>query len=255
MKLAVDWRSERLGRTLKVVRWGHFGQPVLLFPTAGGDAEELERFHVVGALEELIGAGRIKVYSCDSVAGRAWLEEEGDVRHRAWLQSRFHEFIAYELVPAIGEDCNTPGIEVIAAGSSIGAFNAVAVTCRYPHLFKAALGVSGTYDLTRFLDGASAPAEYYFSSPVDFVPGLTGPELHRLRTRFIMLATGQGRAENAGESWRMAEVLGRAGVPNRVDAWGAEWHHDWPTWRRMFPHYLDELTKTVDAPAATRARE
>ena len=25
---------------------GHFGQPVLLFPTAGGDAEEIERFHI-----------------------------------------------------------------------------------------------------------------------------------------------------------------------------------------------------------------
>jgi esterase/lipase superfamily enzyme len=250
MKLALDWYSQRLGRTLKVVRWGHYGVPVLLFPTAGGDAEEIERFHVIDALGELIGAGRIKVYSCDSVAGRAWVEEEGDVAHRARVQSRFHEFVAFELVPAIGEDCRTPGIEVIAAGASIGAFNAVAVTSRYPCLFRAALGLSGTYDLARFLGGAPAPGDYYFSSPLDFVPGLGGAPLERLRTRFVLLATGQGRAENAGESWRMADVLGRAGVPNRVDAWGAEWHHDWPTWRRMFPQYLDELSR---APAGQPA--
>ena len=39
-----------------------------------------------------------------------------------------------------------------------------------------------------------------------------------------------------------AHVLGSRGVPNRVDPWGPEWHHDWPTWRRMLPQYLDELT-------------
>jgi len=249
VKRVLDWHSSRIHRTLQVVRWGHFGQPVLLFPTAGGDAEEIERFHVIDALSDLIGAGRIKVYSCDSVAGQAWVEQEGDVRHRAWVQSAFHDFVAHELVPAIGEDCNAPGIPVVAAGASIGAFNAVAVTCRYPHLFKAAVGLSGTYDLTRFLAGEPAPGDYYFSSPLDFVPGLQGAPLDRLRERFILLATGQGRAENAGESWRMADVLGKAGVPNRVDLWGDEWHHDWPTWRRMFPQYLDELSRTAQ-PAA-----
>ena len=47
-------------------------------------------------------------------------------------------------------------------------------------VFKAALGLSGTYDLTRFLDGAAAPADYYFSSPGDFLPGLTGTPLEAL---------------------------------------------------------------------------
>ena len=31
------------------------------------------------------------------------------------------------------------------------------------------------------------------------------------------------------------------GVPNRVDPWGEEYDHDWPTWRAMLPHYLAEL--------------
>jgi hypothetical protein len=35
--------------------------------------------------------------------------------------------------------------------------------------------------------------------------------------------------------------LGAKGVPNRVDEWGTEWDHDWPTWRRMMPQYLGEL--------------
>jgi esterase/lipase superfamily enzyme len=30
-------------------------------------------------------------------------------------------------------------------------------------------------------------------------------------------------------------------VPNRVDPWGPEYDHDWPTWRAMLPLYLDDL--------------
>ena len=41
----------------------------------------------------------------------------------------------------------------------------------------------------------------------------------------------------------MAGVLGSKGVPNRVDPWGPEHDHDWPTWRQMLPIYLDDLTR------------
>ncbi len=53
-KTVARWRSERLGREVTLVRWGHFGQPVLLFPTAGGDAEEVERMWLIKALRPLI---------------------------------------------------------------------------------------------------------------------------------------------------------------------------------------------------------
>jgi esterase/lipase superfamily enzyme len=39
----------------------------------------------------------------------------------------------------------------------------------------------------------------------------------------------------------MADALGRKGVPNRVDDWGEEWPHEWHTWHRMLPQYLDEV--------------
>ncbi len=245
MKLATGWHSERLGQRVSVVRWGHRGAPVLLFPTAGGDAEEVERMHVIDALGDLLAAGRIKVYSVDSVAGRTWVGGEGSDGHRAWVQSQFHEFVRHEVVPAIRLDCRTPDIGVLAAGASIGAFNAVAVLCRYPDVFTHAVGLSGTYDLTRFL-GSGVPGDFYFSSPLHFLPGLEGPALEQLRRRFVLLASGQGRAENIGESWRMAHVLGGKGVPNRVDPWGPEWHHDWPTWRRMLPLYLAECTAPAE---------
>ena len=50
MKTVDRWYSDRLEQEITVARWGHFGTPVLVFPTAGGDAEEIERHKLVGRL-------------------------------------------------------------------------------------------------------------------------------------------------------------------------------------------------------------
>ena len=242
-KVVARWKSERLDREIALVRWGSFGQPVLLFPTAGGDAEEIERFLMIKVLAPLLDAGRIKIYSCDSAAGRALLAREGNARHQMWLQNQFHQYVRHEVVPAIRADCESPEIEIWAAGASIGAFHSIAAVCRFPDVFSRALAMSGTYDLRRFYDATDFTDDFWVSSPVHFVPTLSGLHLDVLRTRFILIASGEGRAEDIGESWRMANVLGKQGIPNRVDPWGAQWHHDWETWREMLPKYLDEWTR------------
>ena len=222
------------------MRWGSFGTPVLLFPTAGGDAEEVERFHLVGVLAPLIESGRIKVYSIDSIAGRAWISKQHSAEFCSYLQNMFDALVYKEIVPAIRHDCESPDIEIITAGASIGAFNAVATVCRHPDVFRLAIAMSGTYDLSKYLEGRFIQ-DFYFSSPLHFLPGLEGPRLEQLRKRLILLPSGQGDFEDIGESWRMGSVLGAKGVPNRVDPWGTEWRHDWVTWREMLPKYLSEF--------------
>jgi esterase/lipase superfamily enzyme len=234
-----EWHSPRLNMAVKLVRWGYFGTPVMLFPTAGGDAEEVERFNLIGALRPLIDAGRIKVYSMDSIAGQAWTSGQHSGEYCSRVQNMFDAFIYNEAVPMIRTDCNDGSAEIIATGASIGAFNAVASVCRHPDAFRLAIAMSGTFDLSRYLEGRSNQ-DFYFSSPLHFLPGLEGPALDALRSRMIILATGEGRWEDIGESWRMANVLGAKGVPNRVDSWGQSYDHNWITWREMLPKYLAE---------------
>lgn len=242
MKLTTRWFSQRLNTEVLVARWGHFGQPVLLFPTAGGDAEECERFLMIKVLMPLIEAGRIKVFTCDSVAGRIWTDGESSGAFRARIQNAFDSFVIDELVPAMRMDCRNPDIEVITAGASIGAFNAFAAICRHPDVFKAAICMSGTYDLSRWMTNQHT-LDFHYSSPLHFLPGLSdGPHLAKLRERFVLLASGEGRWEAPAESWRVANMLGSKGVPNRVDLWGKDHDHDWPTWREMLPHYLDKMS-------------
>ena len=239
MKVTERWHSQRMGRDISLVRWGHYGVPVLLFPTAGGDAEEVERHHLVGTLAPMIEAGRVKLYSCDSAAGQALQRNEGSPEHRMWLFNQYHQAIAEEVVPAIHADSSGPQ-PVVVAGSSIGAFNALAVLCRWPQLFNAAVCMSGTYGVEKFIGGPITD-DWYFSSPLHFLPGLGGPALDLLRQRYVVLASGSGRWEDVGEAWSVAHLLGDKGIPNRVDDWGAGYDHEWPTWGEMLPLYLDDL--------------
>jgi esterase/lipase superfamily enzyme len=236
-----SWNTQRLPEAARVVRWGHFGTPVLLFSTAGGDYEEVERFHLVRVLGDLIDAGRIKVYSVDSIAGKTWLQGTHSPEYCSRVQNLFDAYIYNEVVALIREDCASNEIEVVVAGASIGAFNAVASICRHPDVFKLAVAMSGTFDLSKYLDG-KINQDFYFSSPLHYLPGLEdGPQLQQLRKRFIVIPTGEGDWEDPSESWRIAHVLGAKGVPNRVDLWGRERHHNWVTWREMLPKYLGEL--------------
>jgi esterase/lipase superfamily enzyme len=158
-----------------------------------------------------------------------------------WLLNQFHECVRWEVVPAIHADLGGQAIDVITSGPSIGAFNAVAVLCRYPDVFSAAIGMSGSYRIEQFY-GQTWSQDLYYSAPLQFLPGLGGPQLDRLRQRNVILASGDGEWENVGSSWQMAAVLGDKGIPNRVDNWGPQWAHNWRTWRQMLPQYLRELT-------------
>ena len=90
----------------------------------------------------LTDTGRVKLYSVDSVNGRAMVAREGDAGRQAWIHRQFFEFVRHELVPAVRADCFSDDVELLAAGASIGAFNAVGCVCLHPDLFRAAIGMS-----------------------------------------------------------------------------------------------------------------
>jgi esterase/lipase superfamily enzyme len=102
--------------------------------------------------------------------------------------------------------------------------------------------MSGTFDLSRWVSGYR-DQHFYYNHPLDFVPNLPeSPQLDTLRTRSrFLLAVGRGRWDNPPNSLRMAEVLRSKGIFCRVELWGPDADHDWPTWRTMLPLFLDRL--------------
>jgi esterase/lipase superfamily enzyme len=219
-----------------MARWGHFGTPVVIFPTAGGDFEEIERFQLIAALGELIDGGRIKVYSIDGVAVRAWLSAATSRQDCARLQVRYDSFVYEEVLQRIREDCHDDRIEPILAGASLGAFAAISGICRHPDSFRAAIGLSGVYDLADKCSGEDSAA---FSALTCLVTA-KGPRLENLRRRAIILGCGEGDYETPAESRRLADACASKQIPCRLSLWGPARGHTWSAWREMLPAVLAE---------------
>jgi esterase/lipase superfamily enzyme len=215
-KQAWTWTTPHFSEPARMARWGHYGTPVLIFPTAGGDFEEIERFHLVGALSEPIERGQIKVYSIDGLCVRAWLAGK-DI-------SAYDSFLYGDVLQRIREDCQNPRIEPVLAGASRGAAMAIGGLCRHPDAFRAAIGVSGVYDF----------------APLASVAAVAGQQLERLRHRSIVLGCGTGDYENPADSQRLSQALEAKGIPCRLSLWDPTRDHTWSTWREMFPRLLAE---------------
>jgi esterase/lipase superfamily enzyme len=236
------WRSPRLGLHMPVVTYGYAGTPILLFPTAAADFLENERFFLVKAIEASLFAGRIRLFSIDSINAHAWMDGKLPVREQARRQALYSSYIEEELVPYIRTVTRDGGARAITTGASFGAFHAANAFFRRPDLFGGTIAMSGFYDLSpSYLEGYSDD-NVYFNNPIWYLPGMQGAMLERLqRDSRIVIVTGQGPYEAPDASRALSEVLHQKGVPHWLDLWGHDVRHDWPAWRQMLPYHLGKM--------------
>jgi esterase/lipase superfamily enzyme len=232
------WHSPRLHRHMEIAVYGHYGFPLLLFPTAAADYLEYERFLMIDVIAPYIDAGKVKVFSINSINREAWLNRGAPVKYMGERQAQYNGYITEEVIPYIWN--NMQGRHgVITCGASLGAFHAANQLFRRPDLFAGMIAMSGSYDIRGYYQGDYYDDNVYFNNPVDYVPNLEGEQLNALRHKeHIHLVTGQGNYENPDASRRLAGILSAKGIPYELDIWGYDMPHDWPTWRRMLPHYL-----------------
>ncbi|MCB1042343.1 MAG: hypothetical protein KDC35_05375 [Acidobacteria bacterium] len=215
---------------------------MLLFPTAGGDAGEVARFHLITALEPLISAGRIKVYSVDNVPGQALLFEDHQPTVLAHFFHQYAAFVHDVVLPIITHDCDQ--IPVITAGASLGAFHAMALACRYPNKVRAAICMSPTFELARLLNG-HRDENLYLASPLYFLGAAPETQVAQIRQQKLIMAFGSGPYENPRRAWQLSDVMRHRNIPCHLHHWGPTIGHDWSSWRMMLPHYLNQLTEVV----------
>ncbi len=236
-KQAWTWTTQLLSpEPARMARWGHFGTPVLIFPTAGGDFEEIERFNLIAALDPLITQGRIKAYSIDGIAVRAWLSATRSPWECGQLQARYDSYVYGEILQRIREDCHDARIEPIVVGASVGAAIAIHTVCRHPDSFRSVISMSGLFDVPIGCGRDGTPV-----SLLQSISSLDPAHLEQLRQRQVLLGCGEGDYESPGDSERLSEALGSRGVPCRLRLWGTERDHAWSTWREMLPPMLSEL--------------
>jgi esterase/lipase superfamily enzyme len=235
------WHSPRLGVEMGVVVYGHWGPPLLGFPTSAGDEWELEGQGMVGALADFIDGGRVKLFTVNSINGQSFYNKGAHPFHRSYVQAVFDSYLREEVVPFIWNSCQSQGIGISTMGSSFGAYHAANSLFKHPDVIKRCFAMSGVYDLRSFMDGMYDD-NFYFNNPVDYLANVSDPwVLGNLASCDIHLTTGTGEWEKPEPTYRLSEILNRRGIRHSVDNWGPQGGHDWPYWKHQMREYISRL--------------
>ncbi len=237
------WFSPHLHKEMEIVTYGHYGRPLLLFPTAAADYLEYDRFLLIDAIAPAIESGKFKVFSINSINSEAWLNRKTHPKYMGIRQQQYNDYVCREVVPYIWNSCNSK-IPIITSGASLGAYHAANQLFRRPDIFGGLIAMSGAYDLRSYFEGYGYSDEnIYFNNIAEYLPGLNDDFfLPLLRaTPNIHILSGSGNYEKPDASRWLSRVLSLKGVPHNLDIWGPDMPHDWPTWRSMLPFYLENV--------------
>jgi esterase/lipase superfamily enzyme len=232
------WYSDRVRRDMTIIVLGHWGPPMIMFPTSGGDEGEYERMSLIGAIAGYIDAGRVKAFCVNTNHYDSFANRGAHPFHRSWMQRMYDEYIRQEVIPFVRHHCQSWDIGVWTMGASLGAYHAANTLFKYPDVVKRCYALSGVYDMKSFMDGMYDD-NFYFNNPVDYLSNASDPWLyHHLASCDIHIATGSGPWERSDESYRLSRILASRGIRHHLDDWGPMGGHDWPYWKHQMWEYL-----------------
>lgn len=228
------WYTPYLSRDMEMLIFGHYGYPVILFPTSQGRYYENKDFHMIESVEWFIETGKIKIYCPDSIDGMSWYNKSIHPADRVNTHMGYERFIINEVFEMAMHDCRTSNVAV--AGASFGGYHALNLALKYPDKIGYMFSMSGAFNMSSFLDGYY-DENCYFSNPQDYLQNLSDPwYIDNLKWMEIILGAGEWDF-CLEENKRISGLLWNKGVGNRFEEW--RWaKHDWPIWRNRFPYYL-----------------
>lgn len=237
-KFTTSWYSHRLQKEMPVAVYGNYGFALLLVPTAAADFLEYERFQLIDSLQPFIDAGKVKVFSINSINNESWMNNHMDPRHKIIRHQQFNDYVYNEVIPFVKTHTShdTP---VFISGASFGALHSMNLFLKRPDLINGVIAMSGVYDLTEYTKGYY-DEDVYYNSPQHFMPNLNDHNILEQirRSHHIHIFSGSGSYEAPDAARSFAGILYGKGINYELDVWGNEWPHDWNTWRQVLPHYL-----------------
>ena len=240
---ATDLWSAALGAAGTVIRYGHWGRPVLVFPSERGRAADFENNGMVGAVEGLIDAGRLKLYCVDSYDAASWSNTDIPLEERARRHGRYESWIVGDVVPWIYQDCGgqserghprlQPGRLPRGqlrpqAGRPVPAGDVLLRQLRPRR--RGTAGASGATRRTSTTRWTTWPTWPAITS--------TGCAASSACCWSAARASGRtppGRCRAPGVSPRCSR---QKGIRHELDLWGHDVPHDWPSWRAQLAHHM-----------------
>lgn len=229
------WFSRALGRDMELLIFGHAGPPMIVFPSSMGSFFEYEDRGMVAAVADKLEHGALQLFCVSSVDVESWYNRDVHPRDRVRRHLQYEDYVLNDMVPLVGH--LNPHAAIGVTGCGFGAYHAMALALRQPYTFTWSVTMSGSFDISPYLDGY-ADEDCYFLNPPAFLSNLCDPYyLEQYRRNKFVLATGEADiCRAANES--LSGLLRHKGIPHSLHVWGHGAKHDWPDWQRMASAYL-----------------
>jgi esterase/lipase superfamily enzyme len=229
----VNFYSHILKKTIDLLISGHWGFPVLMFPTSMGNAFQNRDTGLLEAVGIQISNGLIKTYNIGSIDSETFYGKHLNAQEKILNYNLYTRFLVEELIPEIQKENDVHRIGL--AGCSFGAYHAVNLACKYPDIADFVIGMSGSYDIKSFMN------EYYddtvyFNNPVDYMKNAESWKYNHMK---IILGTSDWDICR-NDTLQFSHILSEKNINHWYDE--KQWaNHDWPLWNMAFPEYLNKV--------------
>ena len=226
---------------MELLVYGHAGSKVLLFPTRTARFYDYENWRVIESLKEHIDNGWIQVFALDSIDEESFYCFWAHPKGRITRHIEYEEYILKEVIP-FTSSINSNSF-FMSVGCSMGAFHAVNIALRHPHLFGKILAMSGRYDLTlkvgvfaNLLDNHYCD-DVYHHMPSHFVPNIHDQEqLRQIKNLQITIVCGS-EDDFIQNNRDFSQILWNKGIDHHFIEWEGQAHKA-KYWRQMLPMYI-----------------
>ena len=114
---------------MELIWYGHWGRPILAFPTSLGRATQNEDGGIIRGLEDKIEGGEIQICCVDSVDEDSWYNKNAPPEWRVHRHDQYDRYLSSEVVPFIRGKAQRE--DIITYGASFGAYHAVNFAFRH----------------------------------------------------------------------------------------------------------------------------
>lgn len=213
--------------------FGHFGTPLVVFPTTMGRFYESKDFKLIDSVAHLVEAGKVKIYCPDSINELSWYNKTIHPADRVRNHILYDSFVKHEIIDALRHQYGMSKIAV--GGASFGGYLAANFAFKHADSVSHLFSMSGSFDIRSFMDGYYDD-NVYFNNPIDYLPHDSNPELWNLK-----ITLGFGEWDICKDAnLHLSGILNSKNISHWLDE--RRWaEHDWPLWRMMFPEYLSHL--------------
>ena len=243
-----EW-SAVLNREMEFKVYGHGGVPMLALPARGGRFYDWENNGMPEAAARLLHEGKLQLFCADSIDAESLLAGNETPRRRAEMQEKYFLYLTTELADRILELSGAADPKkapvLWCTGVDTGAYQAVQCRLRRPEKFAGAIGLSGLYDMARFL-GSSEDDLVFRNSPLAVLQedGILNKKLlAKAEENSLLLCVGQGGYEGDAlvDTQALADELNEASLPCHLEIWGGGVSHDWYWWGKEFGMFAERL--------------